>query len=137
MVPLEGKLSQNVVTYQVRLSLQGAQDVALRSGMTANVKIVTGQRQNVLLVPVLAVQQGDDGDVVLVQASGPQGAATTTRVEVGLNDGTYAEVKRGLNEGDLVVIEYQSTTQQQGGFPGGGFMIEMGGEPPRQAPAGR
>ena len=53
-VPLQGTLSQNVVTYQVRLSLEGAQDVSLLPGMTANVKIVTGQRQNVLLVPLLA-----------------------------------------------------------------------------------
>jgi len=124
-VPLEGRLSQNVVSYEVRVSLEGAQEVALLPGMTANVKIVTGQRQNVLLIPMLAVQQGDDGDVVLVQDSA-QGTAVTTRVEVGLNDGTYVEVARGLNEGDVVVVEYQATTQQQGGFAGMGGLISGG-----------
>jgi HlyD family secretion protein len=125
-VPLEGRLSQNVVTYEVRLSLDGAQDVALRPGMTANVKIVVGRKQNVLLVPVLAVQQSDDGDVVMVQDSA-QGAAVATRVQIGLNDGTYAEVVRGLNEGDQIVVEYASTTQQQqGGFGGLGVMISGG-----------
>jgi HlyD family secretion protein len=127
-VPLEGTLSQNVVTYQVRLSLEGAQDVALLPGMTANVRIVTGQRQNVLLVPLLAIQQGDTGDVVLVQDS-IGGTAVTTPVEVGLNDGTYAEVVRGLNEGDRVVVEYQATTQQQGfqgGIGGFGTLISGG-----------
>jgi HlyD family secretion protein len=38
-VPLQGTLSSSVVTYQVRLSLEGAEGVSLRSGMTANVKI--------------------------------------------------------------------------------------------------
>ena len=92
-----------------RLSLEGAQDVALMPGMTANVKIVTGQRENVLLVPLLAVQQEDTGDVVLVQDS-PRSLRWTTPVEVGLNDGTYVEVLRGLNEGDRVVVEYQATS---------------------------
>ncbi|MBM4431602.1 MAG: efflux RND transporter periplasmic adaptor subunit, partial [Chloroflexi bacterium] len=119
-VPLEGSLSQNVVTYQVRLSLEGADGVDLRSGMTANVKIVTGQRQDALLVPLLAVQQSEDGYVVLVQDTS-RGAAVTTRVQVGLNDGTYVEIVRGLNEGDQVVVEYQSTTQQQS------FVVGMGG----------
>jgi HlyD family secretion protein len=124
-VPLEGKLVQNVVSYEVRLSLEGAEGVALRPGMTANVSIVVGRQQNVLLVPILAVQQAEDGDVVMVQDS-PQAAAVATRVEVGLNDGTYVEIARGLNEGDRVVIEYQAGTEQQGGFPGFGAMIPGG-----------
>jgi len=72
----------------------------------------------VLLVSVLAVQQGEDGDVVLVQdAAG--GVAVSTPVELGLSDGTNVEVLRGLNEGDQVVVQYQATTQrttQRGGF---------------------
>jgi hypothetical protein len=61
-------------------------------------------------------------------------------VEVGLNDGTYAEVLRGLNEGDRVVVEYQSTTQQQFGFGGPGMMVVVEGRvdgPPPDAGTGR
>ncbi len=135
-VPLQGTLSQSVVTYPVRLSLEGAENVSLRSGMTANVTIVTGQKQNVLLVPLLAIQQGDTGDVVLVQDPAT-GTATTAPVQVGLNDGTYVEIVRGLNEGDVVVFEYESTSEQEGVFFGGGVMIEMR-EPPGggQMPSG-
>jgi multidrug efflux pump subunit AcrA (membrane-fusion protein) len=71
----------------------------------------------------------------MVQDS-PQGAAVATRVEVGLNDGTYVEIARGLNEGDRVVVEYQAGTEQEGGFPGFGVMIRMG-EPQRQGPSDR
>jgi HlyD family secretion protein len=130
-VPLQGTLSSNVVTYQVSLSLEGAQNAALLPGMTANVKIITGQHQNVLLVPLLAIQQSDTGDVVLVQDS--NGAAVQTPVQVGLNNGTYVEVTRGLNEGDRVVVEYQSTSSTQQNFFGGpGAIIEVGqgGRPP-------
>jgi HlyD family secretion protein len=135
-VPLQGTLSSSVVTYQVRLSLEGAEGVSLRSGMTANVKIITGQRQNVLLVPLLAITQEDTGDVVLVQDS--TGTAATTPVQVGLNDGTYAEVLRGLNEGDVVVVQYEAATTQQNQFRGGEMMIEVtgGGGPPPNLPGG-
>jgi HlyD family secretion protein len=124
-VPLEGNLVQNVVTYEVLVSLEGAEGVSLRSGMTANVSIVVGRRENALLVPALAVWQAEEGNVVMVQDS-PQGAAMATRVELGLSDGLYVEVLRGLNEGDQVVVEYESVEEQQGLFPGFGGLIPGG-----------
>ena len=124
-VPLESELVQNVVSYKVPVSLEGAEGVSLKPGMTANVSIVVGRRQNVLLLPVLAVQQSDEGNVVMVQDSA-NGAAVATPVELGLSDGTYVEVLRGLNEGDRVVVQYQATTQQTNRFGGFGISI-LGG----------
>ncbi|UCC77768.1 MAG: efflux RND transporter periplasmic adaptor subunit [Anaerolineales bacterium] len=124
-VPLEGTLVQNVVTYEVPVTLEGADGVAIKPGMTANLSIVVGRRENVLLLPALAVLQAEDGSVVMVQdTSQPEGVASP--VEVGLSDGTYVEVLRGLNEGDLVLVEYQSSEQQTGGFPGFGALIRGG-----------
>jgi len=93
-----------------------------------------GRRQNVLLVSVLAVRQGEDGDVVLVQDA-PGGAAVATPVELGLSDGTNVEVLRGLNEGDQVVVQYQTTTQQTTQRGGAEFMIIEGGPPSGQPPS--
>lgn len=125
-VPLQGRLVQNILTYEVPVSLEGAEAVSLKPGMTANLKIVVGQRENVLLIPALAVQQGEEGNAVMVQDS-PQGLAVQTRVEVGLSDGLYVEVVRGLNEGDQVVIEYQPTEEGPSGFPGFRRMFPGGG----------
>ncbi len=128
-VPLEGTLAQNVVSYEVRFSLESAEDADLLPGMTANVNIVTGQKQNVLLVPLLAIQQGDTGDVVLVRDS-TTGTTATAPVQVGLNDGTYVEIVRGLIEGDVVEVQYEATTEQQGlgtgGLGGFGRMLSGG-----------
>jgi RND family efflux transporter MFP subunit len=130
-VPLQGKLTQNVLTYEVPVSLEGAAGAALKPGMTANLSIVVGRRQNVLLVPAMAVQLGEDGNTVKVQDS-PKGPATETRVEVGLSDGTYTEVKRGLNEGDRVLVQYQASQQTQTGrkWEEPGFVISGGGSGP-------
>ena len=116
-VPLVGQLVQNVVSYDVVLSLEGSGGASLLPGMTANVTIVTGQRQNVLLLPALAIAQDDSGDVVTLE-----GSKETVPVQVGLSNGTYVEVVRGLNEGDKVLIAYSAaSTDQQVLFRGPGM----------------
>ena len=125
-VPLQGQLTQNVLTYEVPVSLGGAAEVALKPGMTANVSIVVGRRENALLVPAMAVQQGENGDVVKVQLS-PKGLTVEAPVVLGLSDGTYVEVKQGLKEGDQVVAEYQSPQQTQTGSRGFEPMMPGGG----------
>ena len=50
----------------------------------------------------------------------------TVEVEVGLSDGTYVEIARGLNEGDQVLVEYQAPSDERFGF-GGGMMRIPGG----------
>jgi HlyD family secretion protein len=125
-VPYQGTLAQNIVTYEVPISLEGAEGVSLKPGMTANLSIVVARRENVLLIPAMAVQQGEEGNVVMVQDS-PQMPMTATPVEVGFSDGVYVEVVRGLNEGDRVVIEYQPSQEQPNGFRGGGNSFPGGG----------
>jgi RND family efflux transporter MFP subunit len=135
-VPLVGQLVQNVVSYDVVLSLEGTGGESLLPGMTANVTIVVGQRQNVLLLPALAIAQDDSGDVVTLE-----GSEGTVPVQVGLSNGTYVEVVRGLNEGDRVVVAYSSTSSDSLRFPGAGMgvMVQVGGggQPPQAPPAGR
>jgi HlyD family secretion protein len=125
-VPLQGLLMQSVLMYEVPVSLEGAEDVALKPGMTANLTIVVGRLENALLVPAMAVQQGEEGNVVMVQDS-PEGPVMTTQVQVGLSDGMYVEIVSGLIEGDSVIVEYQPVQDQLSGFmrmmvPGGGGM---------------
>ena len=126
-VPLQGRLVQNILTYEVPVSLEGTEEVALKPGMTANLNIVVGRRENALLVPAMAVQQGEEGYVVMVQDT-PQGPGVATPVKVGLSDGMYVEIVSGLIEGDRVVVEYQAAQEQFPGFggsiiPGAGRMI--------------
>jgi HlyD family secretion protein len=108
-IPLQGTLTQNVLTYAVPVSLQGADKAALKAGMTANLQIVVSKHTGVLLIPALVVQQGTNGKVVLVQDTANQ-TPVETPVVLGLSDGTYVEVKQGLNAGDRVVVEYNLTT---------------------------
>ncbi len=79
-------------------------------GMNASVEIIGGKTENALLVPVEAVHELDDGEYG-VFVVGSDGKARLKIVEVGLMDATYAEIKSGLNLGDVVTtgtVETQS-----------------------------
>ena len=92
--------------------------------MTANLTIVVGETEDALLVPTLAIQQSDDGNVVILQDA--SGSTVVTPVQVGLSNGVYVEILRGLVEGDQVLVQYE-TEETQFGFPGGGSVIRMPG----------
>jgi len=106
-IPLESTLSNNVVTYEVPVSLEGAEDADVRSGMTANITFVTGQKQNVLVLPLLAVQESDSGTVVTLSDG------TTTPVEIGIDNGSYVEIVAGLNAGDQVMVSYDTSDEEE------------------------
>ncbi len=125
-VPLQGALQGGVMVYQVPISLTGAEKLPLLVGMTANVKVTLGQAQNALLVPALAIQRGSSGYQVLIpNATDPQGEPTAVPVEVGLSDGVNTQIVRGLNLGDKVVTRLAAATTSNNPFGGqrGGFNI--------------
>jgi multidrug efflux pump subunit AcrA (membrane-fusion protein) len=122
-VPLQGALQGGVMVYEVPISLTGADKLPLLVGMTANVKIQTGQAQNALLVPAMAVLRSSSGYQVMVpHATDPQGALTAVIVEIGLSDGVNTVITKGLNLGDKVVVQLAATTTTTNnpfGGPGG------------------
>jgi macrolide-specific efflux system membrane fusion protein len=120
-VPLQGALQGGIMVYTVDISLSGADKLPLLVGMTANVKIATGQAQNALLVPTMAVLRGSSGyQVMAPNPADPTGAPTAVTVEIGLSDGVNTQITKGLNLGDKVLVQLTSTTtnnnNQRGGF---------------------
>jgi RND family efflux transporter MFP subunit len=113
-----------------------AYPVKLLGSMNAGVEIVAGEALNAVLVPVQALRELGDGEyaVFVVQSDGELEMRT---VEIGLMDYVNAEVKSGLEVGDVVTlsdntsssttIQSDINTQQQFGPPdmggfGGGMM---------------
>jgi multidrug efflux pump subunit AcrA (membrane-fusion protein) len=77
--------------------------------LSATAEIISDQAQNALLVPVEALHEISDGTYgVFVMENG---TPTFKTVEVGLMDYTYAEIKSGLNEGDVVTTGIVETSQ--------------------------
>jgi len=120
-VPLQGALQGGVMVYEVPISLTGADKLPLLVGMTANVKIAVGQAENALLVPAMALQKVNGMYQVLVPNSlDPKGQPEAVPVEVGLSDGAYTQITKGLNEGDKVVVEITNSQSNNNFRIGGG-----------------
>jgi multidrug efflux pump subunit AcrA (membrane-fusion protein) len=78
-------------------------------GLSATAEIISNQAENVLLVPVEALRELSAGNyAVFVMENGTPVLKT---VEVGLMDYTSAEIKSGLNEGDVVTTGIVETNQ--------------------------
>ena len=121
-VPLQGTLQGGVMVYEVPISLIGAEKLPLLVGMTANVKVAVGQAENALLVPAMALRKANGMYQVLVpNTMDPAGPPETVPVEVGLSDGSYTQIVRGLNDGDKVMVELSAAqSNNSANFRGGG-----------------
>jgi multidrug efflux pump subunit AcrA (membrane-fusion protein) len=91
----------NVVTYTVTLLLDKKLE-ELKPGMTGNVDVIIAQKQNVLRLPVTAINPRNGR--ATVQVLGPEDKLETRQVTTGLKGDDDIEITSGLNEGDRVVI---------------------------------
>lgn len=91
------------------------------AGASAKMEISAGSANDVLTLPITAVQGSvGKGRVWVV---GQDGVETPTDVELGLTDGSMVEVKSGINE-STQVLEFvpvqQDSAAQQGPLGGSG-----------------
>ncbi len=99
----------NVPAVQAQAALDATASSALYVGLNATVNVINAQANNVLLVPIQALKELEPGKyaVFVVQ----NGNLTLQQVEVGLMDQTYAEIKSGLQAGDVVSTGLAATNQ--------------------------
>lgn len=83
----------------VRCAVPG--DVRVFSGLAASMVVAGGIAENVLMVPITAVEgTSQTGNVYFVL---PDGSTEVRPVTLGLNDGINVEITEGLEEGDMVL----------------------------------
>lgn len=106
---------QNVVTYDAVIGVDNPEQLLL-PGMTANAKIITEQRDDVLRVPDQALRFEPQGPAGAGGKDRPRNGArvwvlkdgepVAVPVTVGLDDGTWAEITGGrLAAGDAVITD--------------------------------
>ena len=91
------------ISYPVVVSIQGDTSM-LYSGMTADVTFVTEEAENINYVLRKAIVE-EDGKNQLYIKSGE--AYVLTPVTTGFNNGTYIEIKDGINAGDRYYVRTQ------------------------------
>ncbi len=120
VVSVNSQVVSNVVTYNITVSITNPPST-LKPGMTANVAIVTAERDNVLTLPSSAVTStGSSATVDVEQANGTVIAHPIT---IGMRGDTLLEITSGLNVGDKVVVTRSSSTSMGGTSGGGGTRV--------------
>lgn len=109
LLPAKGQADAGMAYYQIETSVEPG-DLDLLPGMTASVRVLVGQKEDALLVPVAAVRyRSPEETFVTVQT--PDGKTRQQKVRIGLNDGILAEVLEGLSEGQTVLIPLVPPTE--------------------------
>lgn len=141
MVRLNPTSVQNVVTYNVVIDVDN-KDGVLLPGMTAQVSVVTNQKENVLRVPSAALRfrppeesaasgsappgnrrgGGNAGGSTRVYMQDADGKLVPREIKIGISDGRFVEVLEGLAAGDLVVTRSANSTNSG---PTSGFRFRM------------
>ncbi|HHW07245.1 MAG TPA: efflux RND transporter periplasmic adaptor subunit [Clostridia bacterium] len=94
-----GRDRDGMTMFEVDIKVVGSPE--LRPGMSARAFIQAGSAENVLLAPVEAIFEEDGRS--MVEVLNPDGTVKVVPITVGLMDDRYAEVKEGLEEGELVI----------------------------------
>jgi HlyD family secretion protein len=124
--------AQNVVTYTVIVSAPN-EDLSLLPGMTANVRVVTDVREQVLKVPNAALRfRPADAEPAPRIRGGGRDAATATQVyslnsdgkpqaislKIGISDGSFTEVLSGeLQQGLALIVGLAPTNASNSSTP--------------------
>ncbi len=111
--------TSNVVTYEVIIEINN-KDLLLKPGMTANVEIITSEKENVLLVPNKALRfyvTDENGETKRYANKGiwllEKGKPVRVSVATGVSDDSYTEVAADkLGEGAKVILEDKANSKK-------------------------
>lgn len=131
-IALEGKVSNGVATYPVTITVPGRE--GLKTGMNVDAVIQVDRRENVLLVPLEALQKVGDSYMVWVK-TGEAGQSNTGGEMMpgfsgfpGMTDEQREELRQQMQ--NMTDEERQAMRQRAGNISGGGSW--QGNEPARQ-----
>jgi HlyD family secretion protein len=114
--------TSSVITFDVEIAVVDESAQLLRSGMSADIEIVTAEQKDALLVPLVAVQSSGRRRFVKLSNGEERNIVT------GSTDGTMMIVTSGLGEGERVVAgtpppaAASQNQRMQGPMPGMGNM---------------
>ena len=121
-----------VTKYTVSVSVP--KDEEMKQGMNASATITIENRENVITIPVNALQEKGNKVFVYTEKDEDGNLSGETEVTTGLSDGTTVEITEGLSEGDTVYYNKSGNTDSgsgnDSGMPDGmGDFGDMSGGP--------
>ena len=126
-----------VAKYTVEITIP--KDDEMKVGMNASATITTEERNQVLTLPMNALQEQGDKTFVYTEKNADGTLSGEVEIQTGMTDGNTVEITEGLEEGDTVYYMRSensssgSSTNMQNKMPGG----EQAGEMPDMGNSGK
>lgn len=108
VIEISPVLDKSSRTMEIKISLDN-EDGRVKSGMFGSVRLITEQKEGVLIIPSESLLEGNDGSFVYVVSQ--DNTARQTTVETGLALDGRVEVLSGLSAGDKIVTRGQTMLQ--------------------------
>lgn len=90
-------------------------DKDIKVGMTVEAKVIKNQAENVVTIPIRALNFDDDNKAyVFIKNDNKE--IVKKIVDIGLNDGIFVEVTKGLVDGQKIYIANESSSGQDSGI---------------------
>ncbi len=111
-----GTRTNSISVFPVEVTLD--YDERLLAGMNGSATILVERAENVLLIPLMAVNEDGEGEFVMRKAA--DGTTERTAITTGRSDGDMVEVTEGLQEGDVITYTDTGMADAFFGAMGGG-----------------
>lgn len=123
-------VSGGVAKYTVEITI--TKDEEMKAGMNASATIVIEEKENIVTIPVNALQERGDQIFVYTEQDEEGNLSGEQQVTTGLSDGENVEITEGLSEGDVVYYQktgsVNSDSGSASGMPGGDMEMPGGGQ---------
>ena len=99
--PIVAGLKQETRTFEVRVRFERNKPL-LKAGMSADIEVLTDIAANVISIPTQAIMEREGKKRVYIIRDS---RALLGEIEIGLSNWSFTEIKKGLEEGDMIITE--------------------------------
>lgn len=105
LLTIDNQIDQTTGTFRLKAVFDN-KDRALWPNQFVNARLLIDVKKNAIIIPVAAVQRGDQGSFVY-RVNPSDNTAEVVPVTAGVTEGTLASIESGLSAGDLIVTDGQ------------------------------
>lgn len=99
----EGQIANGVTFYTATIDIE--QDGNIRTGMSAEVKLISDKAKNVVTLPMNVIQFDEQNQPYVFKYAQDKNSVVKQKITTGINDGTYVEIKDGVLDGEEVLYK--------------------------------
>ena len=113
----KGKIENGAIQFEIKGALTNRDTTFIRAGLSANASIILEKAENVLAIKEALIQFDDKTKKSFVEVETDSQKFEKKFLELGVSDGIYVEVKKGLEKHHKIKVWNQGLKKKEGDQP--------------------